>query len=291
MSRTVVLLAALAACGGGAGGDDAPDIDSGPPDASAVQCTGGFGAAQPVLGLDGTGTMELGARFSPDEKTAYYTFATDVAAPGDVAYSARESTDVPFGERHLIAAIDTDISREIAPTVSGDGLTLVYVQWADNGDETLWLSTRASVADDFGAPTHLAALDVGGTSRHPYLSRDGERLWFSASDGIRVAERQGDDFPSSTVAIAGGLGELVYPTVSADELEIFVGVVSGGVAIERASRASTGDDFGPLGPVTITSPGNGNGISPTWLSNDGCRLYLYENGVQDANVLVAEREP
>lgn len=65
------------------------------------------------------------------------------------------------------------------------------------------------------------------------------------------------------------------PVLSFDELGLYVSATTANDPIPHvlfASRATTSDAFGPLTPVhELDSP---EGEYPSWLSPDGCRLYL-----------------
>jgi hypothetical protein len=288
--RIAVPILLLCACGGGGGGgdDDVTAPDAAPPDAISQeqQCFGAWGPIAPVPGLD-TEANELGPRLSPDERTVYITYVTDPNVPSEIAVAHRDSVDEPFGTPELIPAAQSDM-RELAPSVSDDGLTLVFTRWDGGINENLWISTRESVDDDFGTAVQLTGL-TGAQPRHGILSPDGTRLWYAAQEDVYVATRTGDTFGD---AVAQQLYSYVYPIPSADELTIYYGS-NDGVDTYRATRASTADAWST--PPDEVSPPHGSIVTQaaiaTWVSPDGCRMYGYASEQATANVWMSTRAP
>lgn len=79
--------------------------------------------------------------------------------------------------------------------------------------------------------------------------------------------------------------------VSADELHIYFGRLIGGTNydIYEASRSTTSDGFGEATPVPGLADPTYNEL-PSWISADGCELYLSTNmGVAGQDLYVATR--
>lgn len=75
------------------------------------------------------------------------------------------------------------------PTVSGDGLRMVYVRnpgesWGTND---LWMASRSSKKDLFGSVRPLDELNTDDVEAYPFLSVDGNRLYYTASLGLMVS--------------------------------------------------------------------------------------------------------
>src|SRR4029077_13086974 len=68
------------------------------------------------------------------------------------------------------------------PTVSGDGLTLIFESMRPGGagGADLWVATRLTTLADFGAPSDLASVNSVGADVSPFLREDGQHLYLSS---------------------------------------------------------------------------------------------------------------
>jgi hypothetical protein len=224
---------------------------------------------------------ETRARFSPDELTAYYTWDWY-----RLAVSHRESVDEPFGPPTLLE--NPSPMLEDSPTVSRDGLEMIFYR-RDGGDttSTLFRATRNRLDEDFGEPAALSQFDSLGRPRQPYLSADGSELWFASDRGIERARRTADGFDHATAMLESPAeGSLSDPVLSADGLTLFYG------GIYMSVRASVDDTFPPGEPVVFPPIPDESYLLPSWISPDGCRLYLAEQGDSGtADIVVSTRAP
>jgi hypothetical protein len=280
----VVTFVSLLGCGGVEGTDpDAINVD--PDAAPPVTCTGPFATLAPVPGLASATDAEYGPRYSPDELTAYLGYGPQ-GGNARISIARRASVDDAFTTPQPIAALASELPQ-LSPTVTADQLTLVYTLWGD--EEALWMTTRASTDDEFGAPVHLDAFDGLGNARQASLTRDGSELWFTTDDGIYRATRAGDTYQDPVLTIPrGGGGELVYATPSADALTIYVTEILAASLVWRAERATTADPLGQRELVTMPGVVDGYVIA-SWLSDDGCRLYGYQSANGSGDAVVATR--
>jgi hypothetical protein len=104
----------------------------------------------------------------------------------DIWLATRPTTEDDWGEPENLGPPVNSEYDEAFPRVSGDGLTLVFCDWAfrrpgGHGDCDLWISTRATTDDPWGEPENL-----GETVNSPYfdsepcLSHDGLAIVFSS---------------------------------------------------------------------------------------------------------------
>ncbi len=191
----------------------------------------------------------------------------------------------PFGPpRQLTEIFDGSHSNE-DPTISSDGLEMIYVSndAPSGGANDLWVTTRASIDDVWGAPR---ALDInsGTKDQTPSLSEDGLTLWFSSGragagdDDIYVTTRSartaGWTAPvpvaelgttredRGTSPFAGGLGLLFG---RADD-------TSGPFDIFATDRGSTSDPWSM--PVMVTELDSAADDRNPHVSPDGTRVYF-----------------
>jgi hypothetical protein len=275
MRRAVLLL--FAACGSD------PALPDARPDVIVPRCDPQtpFAAPVPVDGLNSPND-DVSARLSPDE--LFVTFARRTGAGTGVydLYSAtRESRDVAFGTPTLLATVNS-VNSEVWPSVSPDGLLLVFSSDRSTGKQHIYSSKRASVDDKFGPPAIAPALmDL---EDHPFLA-NGRALYFSSAirtggQGMADIWRTEIDSTGATsapVAVLGGVntpdGE-VTPAVTQDELRIFFRRATGGeLDVYTSARSSTADGFGAATAVPVLATPGLNEI-PTWISPDGCSLYV-----------------
>jgi len=96
----------------------------------------------------------------------------------DIMVATRESTSDSFGDPVKPAFLKNVNSSvgEWMPDISADGRTLFF-----NRIQKLWMSTRATIYDDFGPPVQLPPQLNISNSDSPSISPDGSTLYFTSS--------------------------------------------------------------------------------------------------------------
>ena len=172
------------------------------------------------------------------------------------------------------------------PTVTADGLTMVFSDSA-TGLYDLYTTTRTSADGSFGQPSPVAGVNDPAEYDHtPYLLPDGMTLYFASTRGnagvsydlyrtTRPKLTSPFGTPTKIAEISTGDDD-TDPVVSPDELTLyFTSYRQGGAGssdIWVATRASTGDPFGTA--TNVAELNTAMAEWPTWISNDGCRLYF-----------------
>jgi Tol biopolymer transport system component len=255
------------------------------------------------------------AALSPDELTIYL-------ARGiwhvwfDIYVSTRPEAGADFGVPTLVPQASTP-SYDIGASLPADGLSMFLDSYWDPNDDAghrhVQLSTRPTVNDPFTTPTVVQEINSppgGGEDGTPYVLPSGNVIYFTSSRSGRFhiyrAER-GAGGTFGTPVFVDGLPDPAkpdaydaYPVVTDDERTIYFASarVKGGYSTDifvahRADRSVPFD--APTVAQELSSAASGN--DPTWLSPDGCRLYLVSNRSSDAgtsgslDVWVAERTP
>jgi hypothetical protein len=275
MRRSCLLF--LVACGSD------PALPDARPDVTVARCDPQtpFAAPVPVDGLN-TPNDDIGARLSPDELTVVFARRTG-AGTGlyDLFTATRASRDVAFEAPTLLATVNS-VNSEFWPSISPDGLLLVFSSDRATGKVHIYSSKRATLADKFGAPGIAPALmDL---EDFPYLANN-RALYFSSSvrtggQGLADIWRTEIDSTGATsapVAVLGGVNTPdaeVTPAVTEDELRIYFRRATGGeLDIYTSARSSTADGFGAATAVPgLATPGLDE--VPDWISPDGCSLYV-----------------
>jgi hypothetical protein len=125
----------------------------------------------------------------------------------------RKTVDTPMGElleyeRASAAAPWTQVAgttialNAVGPTnnahLAGDGLTVVFAAQV-GGQTDLFIATRTALGQTFSPPTEIAEVnDPVANDGDPWLSRDGQRLWFSRTIAPSVTPAWGIYFSERT---------------------------------------------------------------------------------------------
>lgn len=250
----------------------------------------------------GTGAAEAAARLSPDELTMYFAANyADTLGLFDLYSVSRGRVDEPFGKATNLTVLNSP-ATDADPSVSGDGLTLVfYSNRVENQGLRLYVATRSSPLAAFGAPAPLggvAAPTMTNNDFTAFVSADGQELWFSSDRAgnfdLWRAPRVGTSFANPEAVAALNTGEIeIIPVLSADRLTVYFSTnranVTQGQDIWIAHRTSVTGEFSAPHPVEgVNTMGNDH---PSWLSPDNCRLYLNTNLSGTDDLYVATRQP
>jgi hypothetical protein len=263
------LLLLFAACGGGSAKPDAL-VDAGPRcDPSAA-----FGAPMPVPGL-GSALDDQGARLTPDERTVVFARAR-TSGTTDLYLATRATADAAFDTPMLLGTVNS-VNSELWPTLSPDGLLLLFDTDRATQKLHVYVSKRASTDAAFGPPSAAVALADGDVQ--PLLANVAS-LYFASN--VRTGLGMGDiwrvdiDSTGATGTPAAVIGDVnsaaneAAPAVTADE-RVMAFARDGDIYL--ASRSSPSDGFGTASSIPGLAE-MGVNEAPTWISPDGCHLYL-----------------
>jgi hypothetical protein len=287
----------LAACGsvkgtGGTPGIDASSPDSAAnPDAAAPRCdlTKPFAPAVEVPGLHDPLATDVHATFTDDELTVYFgTNRMDHGTNMHIYSATRTAPDGGFSTPMLVNALYSD-QGDSHPAVSPDGNTIYFDSArAPQGGGHIYTSTRSNAGVVFPTPTMIA----GDFVASPGITADGQALYVSdLSHGLitRMA-RSGDTFGAQeTVALA--VQNSVVSPVTRDELTLYFSLGDTiGNDIYVAKRSSTSAPW-PT-PTEVSELKTGAFVAePSWLSADGCRLYLNYAGSDGKSIIYVATRP
>lgn len=238
---------------------------------------------------------DWGADISADDLFLFFCSDRPGGSGGfDLWVASRATPGDPWTPAMNLGPIVNTDDAELAPNISVDGLSLYFYsdRAGGRGGFDLWVTTRASLSDDWNIPANLGSTvnsvfdDVG-----PSISADGLSLYFSDNEQGRpggkgladlwVTKRETVESPwgapvnlGSTVNSAGYER---HPCISADGLRLyFCGRRTdtyGREDIWMASRVNTEEPFGRavnLGPM-VNNILNQSGPS---ISADGLTLYF-----------------
>lgn len=264
-----------------------------------------FGTPVAVAELNSE-ALELSVRLSPDERTAFLASNRDGGAGGvDLYVSTRASRTVPFSAPTGLPQLNT-AADETHPTLSFDGLSLYFgstrLSPASPAVGTdIYVARRGTSTLPFNAPSFVPELSGTAEDSFPYAApsggmylasnRSGEfQIFFAAAAGAAFAAPEAIPATHEPGTISN------MPVVSADGLWLYFASSRGGAGalgeldIWLAHRPSLGAAFGP--PVDVTELNTPSSDRPSWISPDGCRMYLTSTrsgGLGDLDVWRAER--
>jgi WD40-like Beta Propeller Repeat len=241
-----------------------------------------FGVPMLVTGFQ-SNTAEGGFRLLPDELTGFF-WSSRAGGPGatNLFVTTRPDAGVPFGGAKLLANVNVPNSLTIDPTATANGLTLLYRVKSgspDSGTDLLMAATRGDAGIEFANGASLVNVNGNAHNVQPFVSPDGLEMYFASdragSFEIYRATRGSTAFgPPSLVSELSQAGAAENdPVLSADGLTILFSSSRGGAQdIWVAQRPNKSSLFGP--PFNLKEVNSPGADAPTWLSPDGCRLFL-----------------
>ncbi len=263
-----------------------------------------FGAPVAIAELN-TAANDLFPRMTHDELSLYFEryASADAGVPGqqggsDLLVATRASVGAPFGAPTLLKSINT-AANDFDPTVTGDALTIFFASNRGNGvgNADLWMATRADTTSAFGTATNVAPLNTVDNEHTPYVLANGLTLYYTGSAGsaLERATRTSTTTPfapdtSGLFGLVNTTNAEVSPVVTPDELTLYFGSQRSGsqmLDVYVATRASTASPFGSVARVAEVSTATND--VPTWISDDGCRLYMHSDTAGSYDLYVATK--
>lgn len=220
--RCAVVTLALAGC------NQVYGLDETRVDAPTECATIRFGVPTEIPQFAGD-PLEVDAQLSADGLEIWFSTAPASTGPYTMHHGVRGTVDEPFTVA-VAAFAQTDA---VDAAISADGRRLMY---RERSEQAVVEAVRA----DRGAPYELrAVVGVPHIGQGLDLSWDGLRLYFIDDDQLWLAERPSFDEPFG--APTPQFGDVRFPTVSPDELEVFYNrPAMAGVLFRRSRPARDG---------------------------------------------------
>lgn len=132
----------------------------------------------------------------------------DAGLPGDTNVDASTTIDAgdslgPWSTPARIDQLSTAGNVDSYATIRADGCELFFVSDRDTGNQDIYVSSRFSITDPWGAPTRITELSTTTTESGPEISADGRTIWFARNTSaggydLFVATRTSPTAPWST---------------------------------------------------------------------------------------------
>ena len=229
---------------------------------------------------------------SADGLEFYFHRGADAVA--DIWVARRATPDSEWEPPLNLGPTVNTPGSDATPSISTDGLSLYFLSNRPEGFgyEDLWVTTRATLDDDWGAPINLGVtVNSASSDGVPIISADGLELYFTSNrpgghgnfeTWISTRATTSDPWPPPVnlgPTLNTSANEM-FPSISADGLLLFFSSNrSGGLGswdLYMARRATTKDTWGPpmnLGP-TVNSTSVETGVK---ISADGSMIYFHSN--------------
>jgi WD40-like Beta Propeller Repeat len=266
-----------------------------------------FSAPTPLTSLN-TPEQEGSGRFRGDDETTIYFDAIREAGAGgnamfDLFTATRLDRGDSFGPAVRIDGLSQPQTHEYSPSLTDDGTKLFFErQDASQTNSDIYVAQRETASGPFGPPSLVAGINTSGYEANPFVHGDGHELWFVATGAdttidIFLGVLTPGGYAAHPVAELNSDVDDYYPVVTKDNLTVYFASQRplGGAAgfnVWVATRMTPAETFGRPAPVgNVNSDGDER---PTWISDDGCRLYIAadrDGGRGGQDIYVSSRGP
>lgn len=208
----------------------------------SAACAGAWTTPTPLTELT---NLVTGEPTITGDKLQLFWSVQNSATSWEIHWASRDAVTDIFSDRGTLPIIDNPSGIDQDPSISDDGLVLMYRVGANEQGAELHEVTRSAATDAWGNPATLAGLTTV-TPASLDLSADGLTVYYVTSQTLRSATRG-----SRTAAFTQNgvsLGTMFrFPAISGDELTLYYEVGTSG-SIYRTVRGSTTSAF-PAGSV------------------------------------------
>jgi Tol biopolymer transport system component len=273
---------------------DAPGAGSGACDLSAP-----FGTPVELASLDPDGGEEGTIRFLPDELTGYYWSSQGQAGaqePTHLYRVTRPDLASPFTSV-AIDSLDVVNLSEIDPSPTPDDTLLLFRRTGSGAGDRIFMALGPGDGT-FGSGALVAALHSGTGEEQPFIPLTGDEIYFqshlngSGSGDVYRATRTGSAFSDVQLVNVSVDGyEDGDPMLAPNGLDLYFRsdrpAEHAKFNVWMAHRDTISDDFGAA--VEVPNINGSANEGPSWMSADGCRLYLSSDRLGVNEPFVATR--
>jgi hypothetical protein len=267
-----ICVAILVGCGSVKNSPDAPSGIDSPmqADAPAPACdlTKAFGTPTALPVIHDPNGNDVHATLTTDELAIYFASDRQTAGKFHIYSASRAAVTDPFGTPAIVSSLFS-MAGESHPSVSPDGNTIFFDSYPT--DIHVFTSTRANATVVFPPPSQI----TGDALIDPAITADGSALYVAnlSFGNLQRMEHSAGGFGAGQSVDIPATSSLVSP-VTNDDLTMFMSLGdTTGNTIAVTHRTSKTMSFPAPQPVAELQIG-ASLAEPSWLSADGCRLYL-----------------
>lgn len=281
---------------------DGASVDGAPRDAGPCDPAAPFGEPRLVEGVNSS-AGEFAPHLTADEQTMLFSSYRS-SAPASRVWIAT-AVGAGFGNAKRVDAIANATFQESYPSLSADGKLLVFTRTFATGESDL-VQARKLPDGGFELEGQVPSINrPNGVDIAGFLSADGREIFFS-SDRASGSGNTGQDLYRALLEPDGGVSpptrvdevatadRETTPVLSHDGLTLYFGSrrpdqgAQGEDDVWTAKRATTTSPFSP--PTRLGQLSSNKTDLPSWVSKDGCRLYLASNRSGRYQIYVASRK-
>jgi hypothetical protein len=297
----VVAIATACACGSIKGDreiDASTDVPIDALDTRRCNLASPFGAPVAITEIN-TAEHEEGAYLSPDELTMYFSSTRAGTLGGfDIFMATRQTRTEQWRNIVTVTGVNTSAANERFPMVTSDGFTM-YATVGGIPNYDVGVATRKSKATAFSSLAVAATINSASNDESGTILPDHSAIWFSSNYSgnyeLYRAPRGSEQFENpllvSGTSINNPTATDSSPVVTPDELTLFfLSNRAGGVGsydVWAAKRTSVANGFDA--PVNLQTVNTATVDVPTWVSADGCVLYVTRDLAGMYDLYVATR--
>ena len=242
-----------------------------------------FGAPVVIASVSTPG-QEGSPRLTDDELTMYFD-AQRTTPYFDLYVAKRTTLTDSFGAFAPVAGgVNTPDMHEFAPNISTDQRSIFFErQDPASLDDNFYVATRVDTVSPFGIASAISAVNTPLYDGKLCVRGNGSELYFVKNGGqpsldIHLAKLVAGNYVTTRLNVVNSTFDEYAPIISPNGLVLYFSSTRPFAAgrtdenIWVATRAKTTDDFGvPTQVLNVNSP---TADEPSWISNDGCRLYM-----------------
>jgi hypothetical protein len=286
-------------------------------DAGVCDLTASFNTPISLALLNMPNEVDQTARLTRDELVIHYQAGVDAGkmtlsdggmiqldgGPLQIYSSTRTNITDDFASRARLPTVVNGMGSASDPSITADNLTLYFTSnplvEAGTSNE-IWIATRSTATVDFSSAANVTLNGNFTGATQPYVLGDGLTMYFRAVStttsmntlyrATRSATTQFTVDPSNALDAVNAIPGVSLPIVTADELTLyFTSGTSGVRKVSKATRTDKSQQFGNIVDVTELNVSTIN--EGSWISDDGCRLYLSSNVGGTTHLYLAKKPP
>jgi hypothetical protein len=251
-----------------------------------------FGAPTPITELNVAGAYDSTITLTADELTAYF-YSDRTGGDYNIYVATRPDLATPFTVTPLAAVNSAATDKEPGATADGGALALVSDRVGSNYD--IYISTPVGAT-----PVAVANLNSSATELHPFFQLGSNDVYFGSARNGHFSIFHSAYLGSGAFANPTQVTSLDVAGYDTDDAIVMAGGLvmyfrstrPGGLGADDIWRTSRATSAGAWGSAVDEAELDSAVLdTPSWISPDGCRLYMSSSRTDVSDLYVATRAP